>query len=93
MMQNSSGNSVPHCVDCFTQFEYSQYSPVYDSKQSHLHVVMLLKYYLNFYFNKYSTGHSKINFWTVFGGGGFWAIFWPKFSKFITREGEGGVKM
>jgi transposase-like protein len=48
MMQNSSGNSVPHCVDCFTQFEYSQYSPVYDSKQSHLHVVTLLKkeYYL-----------------------------------------------
>jgi len=43
MMQNSGGNSVPHCVDCFTQFEYSQYSPVYDSKQSHLHVVVLLK--------------------------------------------------
>ncbi len=48
MMQNSGGNSVPHCVDCFTQFEYSQYSPAYDSKQSHLHVVVLLKYYLNF---------------------------------------------
>jgi len=53
IIQNSGGNSVPHCVDCFTQFEYSQYSPVYDSKQSHLHVVVLLK--IEDYIKKYQT--------------------------------------